>query len=123
MLPPINFTFTGEADVDQVMADYAATLTPEQQLGSLSATSQYAAEVRRQMPKLSLRTYFPTAKAAEDAAYGKAPPSTKEFKLFFGGSTIMDEGRPQPNVPRLASGFDTFSESKPIFVSPECRLC
>jgi hypothetical protein len=119
MLPPIAFTFTGEADVDQVMADYAATLTPEQQLGSLPPTSQYAGDVKKQMPKLSLRTYFPTAREAENAAYDKAPPSTKEFKLFFGGSTIMDEGRPQPMYHGSASGFDTFNESKPIFVSPE----
>jgi hypothetical protein len=69
--------------------------------------------------KLSLRTSFPSAKEAENAAYDKAPPSTKEFKLFFGGSTIMDEGRPQPMYHGSASGFDTFSESKPIFVSPD----
>ena len=121
MLPPINFTFTGEADVDQVMADYAATLTPEEQLGSLSATSQYAAEVRRQMPKLSLRTYFPTAKAAEDAAYGKAPPSTKEFKLFLGGSQIVDEGRAVPMFHGSQDIFTQFRENKPIFVSPSAE--
>ena len=101
------------------MADYAASLTPEQQLGSLSPTSQYAGDVKKQVPKLSLRTYYQTAKEAEDAAYNKAPPSTKEFKLFFGGSTIMDEGRPQPMYHGSASGFDTFNESKPIFVSPD----
>ena len=69
--------------------------------------------------KLSLRTSFPSAKEAEDAAYDKAPPSTREFKLFFGGSTIMDEGRPQPMYHGSASGFDAFSESKPIFISPD----
>jgi hypothetical protein len=69
--------------------------------------------------KLSLRTSFPSAKEAEDAAYDKAAPSTKEFKLFFGGSTIMDEGRPQPMYHGSASGFDAFSESKPIFISPD----
>jgi len=51
MLPPIGFTFTGEANVDQVMADYVATLTPAQQLGSLPSTSQYAAAVAKQIPK------------------------------------------------------------------------
>jgi hypothetical protein len=69
--------------------------------------------------KLSLRTSFPSAKEAENAAYDKAPPSTKEFKLFFGGSTIMDEGRPQPMYHGSASGFDTFLENKPIFISPD----
>ena len=69
--------------------------------------------------KLSLRTSFPTAKEAEDAAYNKAPPSTKEFKQFFGASTIMDEGRPQPMYHGSASGFDAFSEAKPIFISPD----
>jgi hypothetical protein len=69
--------------------------------------------------RYSLRTSFPSAKEAENAAYDKAPPSTKEFKLFFGGSTIMDEGRPQPMYHGSASGFDTFSENKPIFVSPD----
>jgi hypothetical protein len=69
--------------------------------------------------KLSLRTYFPTAKAAEDAAYNEAPPSTKEFKLFFGGSQIMDEGRPQVMYHGSASEFTTFLENKPIFISPD----
>jgi len=69
--------------------------------------------------KLSLRTSFPSAKEAENAAYDKAPPSTREFKLFFGGSTIMDEGRPQPMYHGSASGFDAFSEAKPIFISPD----
>jgi hypothetical protein len=69
--------------------------------------------------KFSLRTSFPTAREAEDAAYDKAPPSTKEFKQFFGASTIMDEGRPQPMYHGSASGFDTFSEAKPIFISPD----
>ena len=121
MLPPISFTFTGEADVDQVMADYAATLTPEQQLGSLPATSQYAAEVKKQMPKLSLRTYFPSAREAEDAAYGKAPPSTKEFKLFLGGSQIVEEGRAVPMFHGSQDIFTQFRENKPIFVSPNAE--
>ena len=69
--------------------------------------------------KLSLRTSFSTAKEAEDAAYDKAPPSTKEFKQFFGASTVMDEGRPQPMYHGSASGFTTFSENKPIFISPD----
>jgi hypothetical protein len=71
--------------------------------------------------KLSLRTSFPTAKEAEDAAYDKAPPSTREFKLFFGGSTIMDEGRAVPMFHGSQDIFTQFRENKPIFVSPSAE--
>jgi hypothetical protein len=87
-----------------------------------SASQDYAVLIGKhsvKTGKLSLRTSFPSAKEAENAAYDKAPPSTKEFKLFFGGSTIMEEGRPQPMYHGSASGFDTFSEAKPIFISPD----
>lgn len=91
------------------------------------ATDELAKELEKIAPKansgktqkLSLRTSFPTAKAAEDAAYDKAPPSTKEFKLFFGGSQIMDEGRPQVMYHGSASEFTSFLENKPIFISPD----
>jgi hypothetical protein len=71
--------------------------------------------------KLSLRTSFPSAKEAENAAYDKAPPSTKEFKLFFGGSTIMDEGRAVPMFHGSQDIFTQFRENKPIFVSPNAE--
>jgi len=68
--------------------------------------------------KLSLRTYFPTAEEAENAAYEKAPPATAEFKRFFGGSTVKEEGRPQVMYHGSTDIFDSFNESKPIFVTP-----
>lgn len=107
MLPPINFTFTGEADVDQVMADYAATLTPEQRLGSLSPTSRYAAEVRKQMPKLSLRT--------------KTSPALKEWA---GSTTIVDaDGNPRAMYHGLAKDTTDFTRKTergaPIFLTDD----
>ena len=72
--------------------------------------------------KYSLGTYFPTAKAAEDAAYAKGPPQTREFKVFFGASKAMEEGRAQPMFHASTEEFDIFRENKPIFVSPEARF-
>ena len=69
--------------------------------------------------KLSLRTHFPSAEEAEDAAYQKAPPSTPEFKRFFGGSKVKEEGRPQVMYHGSPDIFETFNDSKPIFVTPE----
>jgi hypothetical protein len=69
--------------------------------------------------KYSLKTSFATTEAAERAAYKKAPPSTPEFKRFFGASKIMDEGRPQVMYHASPNEFETFSEFKPIFVSPD----
>ena len=73
------------------------------------------------VPKLSLRTYFPSAREAEDAAYAKAPPSTKEFKLFLGGSQIVEEGRAVPMFHGSQDIFTQFRENKPIFVSPSAE--
>jgi hypothetical protein len=72
--------------------------------------------------RYSLGTYFPTAKAAEDAAYAKGPPQTREFKVFFGASKAMEEGRAQPMFHASTEEFDIFRENKPIFVSPEARF-
>lgn len=72
--------------------------------------------------RYSLGTYFPTAKAAEDAAYAKGPPQTHEFKVFFGASKAMEEGRAQPMFHASTEEFDIFRENKPIFVSPEARF-
>ena len=68
--------------------------------------------------KLSLRTYFPTAEEAEKAAYAKAPPETKEFKLFQGASQLVEEGRAIPMFHGSPDIFTQFRENKPIFVSP-----
>ncbi len=68
--------------------------------------------------KYSLKTSFATPEAAERAAYKKAPPSTPEFKRFLGASKIIDEGRAQVMYHASPNEFETFSEFKPIFVSP-----
>jgi hypothetical protein len=69
--------------------------------------------------KYSLKTYFPTAEAAENAAYKKAPPGTAEFKRFFGGSKVMEEGRAQPMFHASMEDFNIFRENRPIFISPD----
>jgi hypothetical protein len=69
--------------------------------------------------RYSLNTYFPTAEEAENAAYKKAPPGTAEFKRFFGGSKVMEEGRAQPMFHASMEDFNIFRENRPIFVSPD----
>jgi len=69
--------------------------------------------------RYSLKTFFPTAEAAEKAAYKKAPPGTAEFKRFFGGSKVMEEGRAQPMFHASMEDFNIFRENRPIFVSPD----
>ena len=122
MLPPIAFTFTGEADVDQVMAEYAATLTPEQQLGSLSSTSQYVGEVRKQMPKLSLkRVGFPSVRAVKEAVKDAGVPDTPEFKRFIAGNQWNDaDGKPMMFYHATAREFFEFipaGQSQAIFLA------
>ena len=90
-----------------------------------AASQDYAALIGKhsvETGKFSLRTSFSSAKEAEDAAYDQAPPSTKEFKLFFGGSQITEEGRPQVMYHGSASEFTTFLENKPIFISPDSNF-
>ena len=72
--------------------------------------------------KLSLRTFFPSAEEAENAAYKKAPPQTREFKLFYGASTLMEEGRPQVMYHGSDTDISTFYENKPIFVTPDANF-
>ena len=72
--------------------------------------------------KYSLRTYFPTAEEAENAAYKAAPPATPEFKRFFGASKVKEEGRPQVMYHGSPNEFDTFRETAPIFISPEPKF-
>ena len=90
------------------------------------ATEELSKELGKVAPKtvgteakLSLRTHFPSAEEAENAANKKAPPQTREFKLFFGASTLMDEGRPQVMYHASPEDFNTFRENKPIFISPD----
>jgi hypothetical protein len=106
-LPPIDFVMTGDAKVDQPVTELKEVLTPEQQRGSVPVTAKY-----------SLKTYFPTAKEAEDAAYRKAPPTTSAFKRWFGKSIVKEEGRPLVMYHASRVGFNAFRENAPIFVSP-----
>jgi len=77
------------------------------------------AELSESGAKLSLRTYFPTAEEAENAAYKAAPPATPEFKRFFGASKVKEEGRPQVMYHGSPNEFDTFRDGMPIFISPD----
>jgi hypothetical protein len=106
-LPPIDFVMTGDAKVDQPVTELKEVLTPEQQRGSVPVTAKY-----------SLKTYFPTAKEAEDAAYRKAPPTTSAFKRWFSKSIVKEEGRPLVMYHASRVGFNAFRENAPIFVSP-----
>jgi hypothetical protein len=79
------------------------------------------AEISESGTKLSLRTYFPTAEEAEQAAYKKAAPSTPEFKRFFGASKVKEEGRPQVMYHGSLNDFTQFNEDNRkglIFVTP-----
>jgi len=73
--------------------------------------------IKKQQEKLSLKTYYPTAEEAENAAHEKAPPETHEFKLFFGASRAKDEGRPQVMYHGTDQDITQFRENVPIFVS------
>jgi hypothetical protein len=105
-----NKTASGE---DTIYADQKIGLMPE-----WATDSNIEPDVTSK-PKLSLRTSFPTAEAAEDAAYRKAPPTTDAFKRWFGNSKITEEGRPVVMYHASPKSFNVFRERKPIFISPE----
>ena len=77
------------------------------------------AEFDAKKPKLSLKTHFSTPEAAERAAYKKAAPVTKAFKQWFGGSSVVEEGRPKVMFHASPNEFEQFSTFKPIFVSED----
>jgi hypothetical protein len=68
--------------------------------------------------KKSLKSYYPTAEEAENAAYRKAPPTTPAFKRWFGSSIVKEEGRPLVMYHASRVGFNAFRENAPIFISP-----
>jgi hypothetical protein len=105
-----NKTASGE---DTIYADQKIGLMPE-----WATDSNIEPDVTSK-PKLSLRTSFPTAKAAEDAAYRKAPPTTDAFKRWFGKSIVKEEGRPIVMYHASPANFNTFFDYKPIFISPD----
>jgi len=67
--------------------------------------------------KKSLKSSYRSTEAAENAAYKKAPPTTSSFKRWFGGSVLVEEGRPVVMYHGSPNEFSIFSENKPIFVS------
>ena len=71
--------------------------------------------------KASLRTSFATPEAAERAASKKEAPRTEAFKQFFAGSQVEKDGRPQVMYHASPNEFSTFSDRKPIFVSPDAE--
>ena len=95
-------------------ASKAQTLAPSGTLNIPASSKEPSIKER----KKSLKTSFSTADAAEDAAYQKAPPTTPAFKRWFGGSKIMEEGRPQVMYHASPKSFNVFRENKPIFISP-----
>ena len=87
-----------------------------------TASQDYATLIGKHAVKTKLslgKVSFSTADEAENAAYGKAPPQTREFKLFYGASTLIDEGRPQVMYHGSDTDISTFYEDKPIFVTPD----
>jgi hypothetical protein len=71
--------------------------------------------------KFSLKTHFSTPEAAERAAYRKSAPVTKAFKQWFGGSSVVEEGRPKVMFHASPNEFEEFSTFKPIFVSEDAK--
>ena len=96
-------------------ASKAQTLAPS---GTLNIpTSSKEPSIKES--KKSLKTNFETAEEAENAAYRKAPPTTPEFKRFFGNSVAKEEGRPQVMYHASMEDFPAFRENRAIFVSPD----
>jgi hypothetical protein len=95
------------------VASSAQTLAPSGTL-NIPASSK---DTSIKESKKSLKTNFETAEEAENAAYRKAPPTTPEFKRFFGSSVVKEEGRPQVMYHGSRVGFNAFRENKPIFIS------
>lgn len=97
------------------VASSAQTLAPSGTL-NIPASSK---DTSIKESKKSLKTNFETAEEAENAAYRKAPPTTPEFKRFFGRSVVKEEGRPQVMYHASMEDFPAFRENRSIFVSPD----
>jgi len=74
-LPPVQFALTGKADIDAPMLEFINTLTPKQQLGSLSEKSPLVKKIG----------------PATTAKFSIRAPNTKEFKQWFEDSKVVDE--------------------------------
>jgi hypothetical protein len=80
------------------------------------------AEIAEGKAKLSLKTSFPSAKAAEEATKDLKAPDTREFKLFQGGSQLKNEdGSPKLMFHGSKNIFFEFKENAPIFVADDAE--
>lgn len=95
------------------VASKAQTLAPSGTLNIPVSSKESSIEES----KKSLKFFFRSPEAAENAAYKKAPPTTPEFKRWFGNSIFKEEGRPMVAYHGSPNEFSIFSEHKPIFVS------
>ena len=76
------------------------------------------AEMAEGKAKLSLKTSFPSAKAAVEATKDLKAPDTREFKLFQGGSQLLNkDGSPKLMFHGSKNIFFEFKENAPIFVA------
>ena len=95
------------------VASSAQTLAPSGTLNIPASSKESSIEES----KKSLKSFYRSPEAAENAAYKKAPPTTPEFKRWFGKSIFKEEGRPMVAYHGSPNEFNIFSERKPIFVS------
>jgi len=104
------------------VGSYGQRVPTAEELKKLKIPVKKAAELQEKGDvRFSLPTYFPTAEEAEQAAYKKAPPTTPEFKRFFGASKVKEEGRPQVMYHGSLNDFSQFNEDNRkglIFVTP-----
>jgi len=108
-LPPVQFALTGKADIDAPMLEFINTLTPKQQLGSLSEKSPLVSKIG----------------PATTAKFSIRAPNTKEFKQWFGRSTIVDaEGNPKVMYHGTARDITAFraKQANAIFITEEPTL-
>jgi hypothetical protein len=108
-LPPVQFALTGKADIDAPMLEFINTLTPKQQLGSLSEKSPLVKKIG----------------PATAAKFSIRAPNTKEFKQWFGRSTIVDaEGNPKVMYHGTARDITAFraKQANAIFITEEPTL-
>lgn len=108
-LPPVQFALTGDEKVDAPMQEFIAKLTPKQQLGSLSPKNPLAKKIG----------------PATKAKFSIRAPDTKEFKQWFGKSTIVDaNGNPRVMYHGTARDITSFraKQANAIFVTDEPTL-
>jgi len=133
-LPPIEFALTGNEKVDAPMREFIETLTPEQRLGSLPASSQLAKDFKGTSVKPK-KNIPPSEKGkAEPVAneegndvprFSLRQQKTPEFKQWFGNSKVVDErGNPKVMYHGTSSDITEFrpKQAGAIFVTDNPRF-